>query len=144
MKTQVAVVGILLSTQTAVAGMTLGEISDNTIFNLPTIDVGMEMASLKTDLLNSELARAMVGNQTIFIGTEQVSVNNQNPFAISFIDNTVQWFVDDYETGAPDSRGVGIVWDGSNEFYSAFRVDGGGSGIESLAINGWLNSFDVL
>ncbi|MCH2246571.1 MAG: hypothetical protein MK111_18395 [Crocosphaera sp.] len=136
-------IGSLLFTQAEAVAVTMGSVSNNTFLNLPTINVGTENQSLFTDLLDSDLARASFNNQTIFIGSEQVSANNQNPFAISFVNNTIQWFVDSYETGGADGRGVGLVWDGGQEFYAAFAVDGGGSGIESLTTNGWLNSYGM-
>ncbi|MGK7891694.1 MAG: Ig-like domain-containing protein [Leptolyngbyaceae cyanobacterium] len=105
------------------------------------IAVGETAAVLKADLMASPLARVTQGNQTIFIGTRQATPNNQNPFAVSFVEDTVQWFVKDYETGGPDGRGLGLIWDGGDDFYAAFSVDGGGSGLESLSSKGWMKSY---
>ncbi|NJL01890.1 MAG: hypothetical protein HC838_10660 [Spirulinaceae cyanobacterium RM2_2_10] len=141
MKTVAIAIGTVLLVPTTTLAATLGSVSDVSPFAPFSVTVGSDAAALKSELLGSDLARATVGDQTIFIGTQQVSGINQNPFAISFLGDTVQWFVDDYETGGPDGRGVGIVWDGSDSFYSAFTVDGGGSGLEDLTSNGWLSSY---
>ncbi|NEQ99402.1 MAG: hypothetical protein F6K30_22305, partial [Cyanothece sp. SIO2G6] len=123
---------------------TTGSLSRDTKFSnaaLANVIVGQTDAALKDNLTASGLARSIHGNQTIFIGTRQVTSNNQNPFAISFVDDTIAWYVSDYETGGPDGRGIGLVWDGGDDFYAAFSVDGGGSGLETLASNGWMRSY---
>lgn len=86
-------------------------------------------------------AQVSVGDSTIYIGTEQVSANNQNPIITRFTNGERDWVVNNYETGSPDGRGVGLLWDGEMELYAAFTVDGGGSGISAFTREGWLNSY---
>ncbi|MDJ0713797.1 MAG: hypothetical protein QNJ54_06215, partial [Prochloraceae cyanobacterium] len=86
-------------------------------------------------------AKVTFGSTSIYIGIQQVSANNQNPIITSFTNGRRDWVKNDYETGGPDGRGVGLLWDGGSQLYAAFTVDGGGSGLESLARNGWLSSY---
>lgn len=95
----------------------------------------------QTTLETIGAAKVSFGNTTIYIGTNQASPNNQNPIITSFTNGVRDWVKSDYETGGPDGRGLGLLWDGSDRLYAAFTIDGGGSGIESLATNGWLSSY---
>jgi hypothetical protein len=73
----------------------------------------------------TDAARIIVGTQTIYIGTDQVSGNNQNPIVRSF-DSTNpanNWTRTDYEVTGADGRGLGLAWDGTN-LYGVFSVDG--------------------
>lgn len=82
-------------------------------------------------------ARVSHGSRTIYIGTHQVTDIDQNPIVASFSDGALDWVVNNYETGGPDGRSVGILWDQQDALYVAMTVDGGGSGIEAHTIGGW-------
>ena len=86
-------------------------------------------------------AKVTSGNTTIYIGTNQATTNNQNPIVTSFTNGTRDWVISNYETGGPDGRGEGLLWDGADRLYVAFTITGGGSGIESLTTNGWLSNY---
>ena len=70
-------------------------------------------------------ARITIGTQTIYIGTQQASANNQNPIIALFdsANPANNWIVDSYETTGADGRGQGLAWDGEN-LYAVFTVDG--------------------
>ena len=65
------------------------------------------------------------GSQTVYIGTEQVSANNQNPIVRSFdpANPGNNWTRQDLETTGTDGRGLGLVWTGT-ALYGVFSVDG--------------------
>lgn len=70
-------------------------------------------------------ARVKMGSQTIFIGTQQVSSNNQNPIIASFDSKRAKnnWVRTNYEVTGTDGRGYGLFWSGKN-LYGIFSVDG--------------------
>ena len=70
-------------------------------------------------------ARIKIGTQTIYIGTNQVSSNNQNPIIASFDQRKPanNWVRTDYETTGADGRGFGLFYSGK-ELYAVFSVDG--------------------
>ncbi|NEQ31243.1 MAG: DUF4114 domain-containing protein [Leptolyngbya sp. SIO4C5] len=66
-----------------------------------------------------------LGDKTIYIGTQQVGANNQNPI-ISLFDSANplnNWTRTDYEVTGTDGRGIGLAWTGS-DLYGIFTVDG--------------------
>ena len=82
-------------------------------------------ANSEAQIAASGAASINLGTQTIYIGTNQVSSNNQNPIIASF-DNTNpanNWVRTDYETTGTDGRGLGLAWDGT-ALYGVFSVDG--------------------
>ncbi|MEM8501599.1 MAG: DUF4114 domain-containing protein [Cyanobacteria bacterium P01_D01_bin.1] len=64
-------------------------------------------------------------SQTVYIGTEQVSPNNQNPIIRSFdpVNTQNNWTRRDLETTRTDGRGLGLIWTGTS-LYGVFSVDG--------------------
>ena len=98
-------------------------------------------ASSEAQIQASGAARVSDGARTIYIGTHQATVDNQNPIVASFTAGNLDWLVSSYETGGPDGRAVGILWDGGNALYVAMTIAGGGSGIEAFTINGWQTSY---
>ncbi|MEM6436170.1 MAG: DUF4114 domain-containing protein [Cyanobacteria bacterium P01_D01_bin.115] len=109
--------------------------ADNPIF--PPVDAAALQVSIPTGVPkfnagNSEAeiaatgaARITFGTQTVYIGTNQVSANNQNPIVASFdsANPANNWIRTDYEVTGTDGRGLGIAWDG-NSLYGVFTVDG--------------------
>ncbi|MGB7444890.1 MAG: Calx-beta domain-containing protein, partial [Coleofasciculaceae cyanobacterium] len=94
-------------------------------------------------------AKINLGTQTIYIGTQQVSSNNQNPIIASFDSSNPDnnWVKTDYEKTGADGRGYGLFWTGS-DLYGVFSVDGTqGSSSEDFrrasgdATQSWLKSF---
>ncbi|MEM6839424.1 MAG: DUF4114 domain-containing protein, partial [Cyanobacteria bacterium P01_C01_bin.120] len=81
--------------------------------------------STEAAIAASGAARITIGSQTIYIGTNQVATNNQNPIVASFdsVNPANNWIRTDYEVTGADGRGVGIAWDG-NSLYGVFTVDG--------------------
>ncbi|MEM9006381.1 MAG: DUF4114 domain-containing protein [Cyanobacteria bacterium P01_F01_bin.86] len=73
----------------------------------------------------SGAASISIDTQTIYIGTNQVSSNNQNPIIASFdsANSANNWIRTDYETTGTDGRGLGLAWDGE-DLYAVFSVDG--------------------
>ncbi|MEM6971402.1 MAG: hypothetical protein AAF577_01255 [Pseudomonadota bacterium] len=94
----------------------------------------------EADFIQSGAASFTVGDTTIYVGTRQVSATNQNPVVASFTNGVQDWRREDYETGAADGRGRGVVWDGLGQLYAAFTIDGGQSssvGFEAFTLDGW-------
>jgi len=92
---------------------------------IPTGVPKFNATSLEADIIASGAASITVGTQTIYIGTNQVAANNQNPIIRSFdsANPANNWTRTDYEVTGADGRGVGLAWDGTN-LYGVFTVDG--------------------
>lgn len=97
---------------------------------------------------SSGAASVTVGNTTLYIGTKQVTVNNQNPIVLSYTSGVQDWFFF-HEQTPPDSRGIGLLVDHNgttiNSLYAAFTTDGGSAdstnGIQRFTTGGWLTSY---
>lgn len=76
------------------------------------------------DITGSGAAFVQSGNRRIFIGTHQASALNQNPIIASSTDGVLDWVVADYETGANDGEGMGLLWDQADRLYAAFTITG--------------------
>jgi Ca2+-binding RTX toxin-like protein len=87
--------------------------------------------------------KVVMGNTTIYVGTQQVSSTNQNPILTSFTNGKRDWVVNDYETGGADGRGMGLLWNGGTELYAAFTIDGTQSRSfqDNGLTQGWLKSY---
>lgn len=117
-------------------------------FETPSVRVAFDMgvtmwgpSMSEAQIQATGAARLSFGLRTIYIGTQQASVTNQNPIVASFTNGTADWIINDYEVGPPDGRAVGVLWDGAYLLYVAMVVDGGGSGIEVHTSNGWQTSY---
>lgn len=64
------------------------------------------------------------GNVTYFIGYVQASANNQDPVLLKYVDGELAWSRADYENTGDDSRGYGIIWDGTQTLYAVFSATG--------------------
>ena len=83
---------------------------------------------------------------TVFVaGYRQVSGNNQNPLIARYDNGNLTWSRVNYETGTPDARAYGLLFDpSSNKLYAIFSVDGGqsgSSGFERFTGKGWLRGY---
>ncbi|MEM6521843.1 MAG: DUF4114 domain-containing protein, partial [Cyanobacteria bacterium P01_C01_bin.70] len=98
----------------------------NLLVEIPTSGVPkFNAGNTEAEIAASGAARITIGTQTIYIGTNQVAANNQNPIVASFdsINPANNWIRTDYEVTGADGRGLGIAWDGSS-LYGVFTVDG--------------------
>ncbi|MEL6552243.1 MAG: DUF4114 domain-containing protein [Cyanobacteria bacterium J06621_11] len=82
-------------------------------------------SSNEAQIIASGANSITIGSQTIYIGTNQVSGNNQNPIIRSFdaTGSSKNWTRTDLETTGTDGRGLGLVWTGT-ALYGVFSVDG--------------------
>ncbi len=94
------------------------------------VDISGEVNKFTRDTSEEDIIAAgadsiTFGSQTVYIGTEQVSANNQDPIIRSFDsanpDNN--WTRQDLETTGTDGRGLGLIWTGT-ALYGVFSVDG--------------------
>ncbi|NEQ51935.1 MAG: DUF4114 domain-containing protein [Leptolyngbya sp. SIO3F4] len=115
----------------------LSAISDNV--------VKFDANDTEADIQASGAQQITIGDQRIYIGTNQVSGNNQNPIIASF--GSQNWVGTDYEITGADGRGLGLVWTGT-ALYAVFTVDGTqGSPSEDFrrksqdATTAWLRSY---
>jgi len=100
--------------------------ANNLQVSIPTSGVPQFNAgNTEAQIAASGAARITIGTQTIYIGTNQVSGNNQNPIVASFdsANPANNWIRTDYEVTGTDGRGVGLAWDGTS-LYGVFTVDG--------------------
>ncbi len=89
-------------------------------------------------LKDSGLAQVTHGTQTLYVGWDQVSGNNQDP-VVAFVDEDEVKWCKHHENDGPDARALGLAWDGGPEAYVVYSVVGGGSDLENHG--GWLNSY---
>jgi hypothetical protein len=91
-------------------------------------------------------AMLQVNGLNIYIGTNQVSGNNQNPIVKAFNTGTgsTAYCRRDYEQSGVDGRGYGLHWN-SSALYAIFSIDGGSSTQLSAAAAGnaqdWTRSY---
>ena len=85
------------------------------------------------------------GDTTIYIGTYQRTSVDQDVIIASYTNGVLDWMKADYETSGPDSRGLGLVWDGADALYAVMTIDGGvplsGNGFERFTQGGWLPNY---
>ncbi|MEO1095256.1 MAG: PEP-CTERM sorting domain-containing protein [Cyanobacteria bacterium J06638_28] len=109
--------------------------SDNVKFNANTSE---------TSLLALGAASISFGSTNIYIGTNQVSGNNQNPIVTSFTNGVRDW-VQSYDDSPIDGRGIGLLWDeDSSNLYGVFTADGGSNGADTFGQatqGGWLAGY---
>lgn len=132
---------------------TLTILDDDPLGGLPAaIDstfVGFSPGNSEAAIAATSAQRLTIGTQNIYIGTHQISSNNQNPIIASFdsANPANNWVRTDYETTGADGRGFGLFWDGTN-LYGVFSIDGTqGSSSEDFrratigATQNWLKSY---
>jgi len=95
----------------------------------------------ESELIDRNTAKISFGNTTIYIGTNQVSANNQDPIVTSFTNGIRDW-TQSYDSTPVDGRGVGLLWDeGTESLYGVFTADGGSSGFGAATQGGWLQGY---
>lgn len=99
----------------------------------------------ESTLIDNGVAVVSNNNTNIYIGTNQVSNNNQDPILTSFTNGTRDWTTTDIETTGVDSRGIALLWDGNNELYAAFTTDGTQGSVSEdfrrFTNDGWLKTY---
>lgn len=99
----------------------------------------------ESTLIDNDVAVVSNDNTNIYIGTNQISNDNQDPILTSFTNGTRDWTTTDIETTGADSRGIALLWDGNNELYAAFTTDGTQGSISEdfrrFTNNGWLTTY---
>jgi hypothetical protein len=96
-------------------------------------------------LINNKAIKVSNGNTNIYIGTVQVTANNQDPIIAKFTNGQRDWARKDYEVTGTDGRGYGLLWDGDSKLYAAFTVDGTQGAVSEdfrrFCGKGWLPSY---
>lgn len=99
----------------------------------------------ESTLIDNDVAVVSNDNTNIYIGTNQISNDNQDPILTSFTNGTRNWTTTDIETTGADSRGIALLWDGNNELYAAFTTDGTQGSVSEdfrrFTNNGWLTTY---
>ncbi|GAB4147207.1 MAG: hypothetical protein OHK0017_08670 [Patescibacteria group bacterium] len=103
--------------------------------NVPKFDCSTVETSIPADA-----PKVTVNGSNYYIGTTQVSANNQNPVVVKFTAGSQDWCKNDYEQTAVDGRGLGLMSTPAGDIYAYFSVDGGGS-FNFATGNGWLTSY---
>ena len=99
--------------------------NDQVIRDISTAVAKFNGNSTQAQIIASGANSITIGSQTIYIGTEQVSSNNQNPILRSFDPKNPKnnWKRRDIETSGTDGRGYGLLWT-VKSLYGVFSVDG--------------------
>ncbi|MBF2055061.1 MAG: hypothetical protein IGS03_16555 [Candidatus Sericytochromatia bacterium] len=99
----------------------------------------------EAELLARGVPSVVSGSTRFFIGYQQVSANNQNPVLVRFDQGVQTWMRSDYETSGDDSRGYGLLWDGTDDLYAVFSSTGtqgdSSQDFRRFAQQGWLKSY---
>jgi hypothetical protein len=95
------------------------------------------------ELTEKAAANVSIGDKTYYIGTNQITADNQNPIMICFDEGEKVWSFESYENAPPDGKGIGLATDGEL-LYAAFSVDGGTYDtpfFTEYTKNGWITSY---
>ena len=105
---------------------TVNPINESFIFDITGEVIKFTPSSTEAEIIAKDGPSIQIGSQTIYIGTWQRTGNNQDPIIASFdsINHTNNWVRTDYETTGADARGRGLFWDGEDDLYAVFSVDG--------------------
>ena len=99
--------------------------------------------------IDSLLARGVLsvqaGNTHFFIGYRQVSIHDQDAIIAKYVDGQLAWVRTEFETTGDDSRGYGLVWDGSENLYAVFSVTGTQGPMDAdfrrFTTKGWIKNY---
>lgn len=100
----------------------------------------------EADIQSKQKTNIAVGDTTLYIGYNQVSSNNKDPWVASFTNGKLNWYRKDYEVTDDDSQGTHLLWNSNSKtLYAAFTATGTqGTAQEDFrrfATNGWLKSY---
>lgn len=113
--------------------------------SIPGDTIKFTCADSEATIQSRGAATMTVGDLNIYIGTNQVRNDNQNPIVKAFDQRTgaVAYCCEDYETTNVDGKGRGLHWNGTF-LYGIFAVDGGSTTLFSQAASnntrGWTRS----
>jgi hypothetical protein len=79
------------------------------------------------------------GKTTLFVGFQQIGVN-QDPVFARF-DDGVKVYCERHEKESPDGRAVGLTWDGGPTAWVVYTIVGGGSAFDGLAKGAWIDRY---
>ncbi|MEM6500925.1 MAG: hypothetical protein AAF685_03690 [Cyanobacteria bacterium P01_C01_bin.89] len=100
-----------------------------------------------TTLSSQGNAIASQGATSFAAGFIQVNADNQDPRLARFDNGNLTWLGNTYETTGADSRGHGLLWNGANDLYAVFTIDGAqgdaSQDFRRFATNGWLNNYGI-
>jgi hypothetical protein len=132
----VALIASVATAQTAIAVSVFG--INNNVKKFTATDT-------ETTLINNGVAVVTSNNTNIYIGTNQVSSNNQNPILTSFTNGVRDWVTTDIENTGADGRGVALLWNGNDQLYAAFTTDGtqgnASEDFRRFTSSGWLTTY---
>lgn len=86
----------------------------------------------------AKLPHVTVGSSTVYVGFQQVSSINQDPFIARF-DDGKKVYCRFHEDDPPDARAVGITWNGGEHAYLVYTVVGGGTDLQGKG--GWFPGY---
>jgi len=100
----------------------------------------------EAEIQSRQQTNIAVGDTTLYIGYNQVSSNNKDPWVASFTNGKLNWYRKDYEVTDDDSQGTHLLWNNNSKtLYAAFTATGTqGTAQEDFrrfATNGWLKSY---
>lgn len=100
----------------------------------------------EAEIQSKQTTSIAVGDTTLYIGYNQVSSNNKDPWVASFTNGKLNWYRKDYEVTDDDSQGTHLLWNSTSKtLYAAFTATGTqGTAQEDFrrfATNGWLKSY---
>lgn len=99
---------------------------------------GNDCSASVDDLAASGAAQVEIDGSVLYAGWEQTSGNNQDPVVSLVQDGEIKW-CRHHEDDGPDSRAMGVTWDGGQYAYVVYSTVGGGSDLEGKG--GWLESY---
>lgn len=115
------------------------------VFDINTSVVKFKPTDDESTLISKNAAVVSSGDTNIYIGTNQVSSNNQDPIITSFTNGERDWVITNIETTGADSRGIALLWDGDDDLYAAFTTDGTQGSISEdfrrFTVDGWLPTY---
>ncbi|MEM9770828.1 MAG: calcium-binding protein [Cyanobacteria bacterium P01_D01_bin.73] len=87
------------------------------------------------------------GTTSFVAGFNQVNADNQDPRLARFDNGNLTWLGNTYENTGADSRAHALLWNGANDLYAVFTIDGTQGTVSQdfrrFATNGWLNNYGI-
>jgi hypothetical protein len=125
--------------------LTLAELSGAPVNNPGTPGTPPPTGPIEADAAKRAAKQLTVGATTLYIGYNQVSSDNKDPWLASYTNGTLNWYRTDYEITGDDGTGTNLVWDGGSNLYAAFTSTGtqgtADQDFRRFAATGWLKSY---
>lgn len=109
-------------------------------FDFRATAAAIRCSQTPAELRTAGAAEVTSGSTSLFAGYVQATATNQNPLLVRFDAGTQSYCVE-HETEAPDGRAYGLSYNGSDQLYVVYTVDGGGSALDTAGQGGWLSSY---